>query len=133
MSSFKYNESLQFHLKCSQKVALLVLRRVGMCVGHNQMCHLRTGNKIVLKNGSRLHRDKLWAKNKKHRVGMSVGFPVLSIFRFSFLSQWFPFQFSVYRCLFPTLGGNKLIPAKWRVYLQYPQALIICLRFICEL
>ena len=34
-----------------------------------------------------------WAKNIKHRVGLSVGFLGLSIFRFSVLSQWFTFQF----------------------------------------
>jgi len=44
-------------------------------------------------------------KNKKHRVGLSVGFLVLSIFRFSVLSQWFTFQFFDVS-LFPTLGGN---------------------------
>ena len=43
---------------------------------------------IVLKNVP-------WAKNKKHRVGMSAGFLVLSIFRFSVLSQWFSFYFSM--------------------------------------
>jgi hypothetical protein len=41
---------------------------------------------IVLKNVR-------WEKNKKHRVGLSVGSLFLSIFRFSFLSQWFTFQF----------------------------------------
>ncbi len=46
---------------------------------------------------------------KKHRVGKSVGFPVLSISRFSVLSQWFTFQFYVCRCLFPTLGGNGYV------------------------
>ena len=49
-----------------------------------QVCHC--GSAIVLKNVR-------WAKNKKHRVGLSVGFLVLSIFRFSVLSQWFTFQF----------------------------------------
>jgi hypothetical protein len=34
-------------------------------------------------------------KNKKHWVGLSVGFLVLLIFRISFLSQWFTFQFSM--------------------------------------
>ena len=32
-----------------QKMALLVLRRAGLCVGQNQMCHLCGGNKIELK------------------------------------------------------------------------------------
>lgn len=58
---------------------------------------------IVLKNVQ-------WAKNKKHRVGMSVGIFVLSIFLFSVLSQWFTFQFYYCRCLF-TLGGyNRITP-----------------------
>ncbi len=39
---------------------------------------------IVLKNVR-------WSKNKKNRVGLSVGFLVLSIFRFSVLSQWLTF------------------------------------------
>jgi hypothetical protein len=50
-----------------------------------------------------------WEKNKKQRVGLSVGFLVLSIFRFSVLSQWFTFQFSVCRFCFlhlaVTVGG----------------------------
>jgi len=33
-----------------QKMALLVLRRVGLCVGQNQMCHLCGWLKIELKN-----------------------------------------------------------------------------------
>jgi hypothetical protein len=32
-----------------------------------------------------------WVKNKKHRVGLSVGSLVLSMFLFSVLSQWFTF------------------------------------------
>ena len=46
-----------------------------------------------------------WTKNKKHRVGLSVGSRVLSIFRFSVLSQWFTFYYGSVGCLF-TLGGN---------------------------
>jgi len=75
-------------------MALLILLKLWLCVsGQKQMCHLWAGNKIVLKNVR-------WAKNKKHRVGMSVGFPVLSIFRFSVLSQWFTFQFLYCRFCF---------------------------------
>ena len=33
-----------------QKMALLVLRRVGLCVGQNQMCHLCGWLKLFLKN-----------------------------------------------------------------------------------
>jgi hypothetical protein len=35
-----------------QKVALLVLLSVGLCVGQNQMCHLCGGNKIELKKSA---------------------------------------------------------------------------------
>jgi hypothetical protein len=41
-------------------------------------------------------------KLKKYRVGLSVGFLVLSIFLFSFLSQWFSFQFKCCRLSFYT-------------------------------
>jgi hypothetical protein len=61
---------------------------------------VQCGSANVLKNVR-------WAKNKKHRVGLSVGFLVFSIFRFSVLSQWFTFYFSTVVCLF-TLGGNGL-------------------------
>jgi hypothetical protein len=54
---------------------------------------------IVLKNVR-------WVKNEKHRVGLSVGFLVLSIFRFFVLSQWFTFQFFYVVGLSPTIGGN---------------------------
>jgi hypothetical protein len=47
-------------------MALLVLRRVGLCVGQNQMCHLCGWQKLFLKNVR-------WGKNKKHRVGQRVG------------------------------------------------------------
>jgi hypothetical protein len=43
---------------------------------------------------------------KKHRVGLSVGSLVLSIFLFSVLSQWFTFNVSMSLSLSPTLGGN---------------------------
>jgi hypothetical protein len=46
-----------------------------------------------------------WLKNKKHWVGLSIGSLVLSIFRFSVLSQWFTFCSGSVVCLF-TLGGN---------------------------
>jgi len=66
---------------------------------------VQCGSAIVLKNVR-------WAKNKKHRVGMSVGFLVLSIFRFSVLSQWFTFQFfNVVVCLLHlavTDGGMRI-------------------------
>jgi hypothetical protein len=45
-----------------QKVALLVLRRVGLCVGQNQMSHLCGWLKLFLKKCGE-------KKNKKLRVG----------------------------------------------------------------
>ena len=39
-----------FFLCVGKKVALLVLRRVGLCVGQNQMCHLCGWLKLFLKN-----------------------------------------------------------------------------------
>ena len=43
-----------------QKIALLVLRRVGLCVGQKPMCHLCGGNKIELKK-------MCGGENKKYR------------------------------------------------------------------
>jgi len=54
-----------------------------------------------------------WAKNKKHRVGLSVGFPVLSIFRFSVLSQWFTFQFVVVGSVFLHLAVTVWLCVVW--------------------
>jgi hypothetical protein len=54
---------------------------------------VQCGSAIVLKNVR-------WQKNKKHRVGLSVGSFVLSIFRFPVLSQWFTFQFIVVSVFF---------------------------------
>lgn len=54
-----------------------------------------------------------WAKNKKHQVGLSVGFLVLSIICFSVLSQWLTFQFFyVVACLLHltvTFSGFALV------------------------
>jgi len=47
---------------------------------------VQCGSAIVLKNVQ-------WAKNKKHRVGLSVGSLDLSTFYFSVFSQWITFQF----------------------------------------
>jgi len=77
---------------CLGKIALFDKALVvALACGALAMCAMWVGN--VLKNVP-------WAKNKKHRVGLSVGFLVLSIFRFSVLSQWFTFQyFYVVVCL----------------------------------
>lgn len=75
------NRNLLF--KCTGIMALLILPKGWLRVaGQKQMCHC--GSAIVLKNVR-------WAKNKKHWVGLCVGFLVLSIFLFSVLSQWFTF------------------------------------------
>jgi hypothetical protein len=64
-------------------MALLILPKGCLRVaGQKQMCHFWVSNKIVLKNVR-------WQKNKKNWVGLRVGSLVLSIFRFSVLSQWF--------------------------------------------
>ena len=96
-----------------QKMALLVLRRVGLCVGQNQMCHLCGGNKIELK--------KCAVGKIKNTEGsaMSVG---LLVVRFHYglyvvhLSKWFVFVFmfkfwSVCSLVNgrPTIGYNLLI------------------------
>ncbi|MFY9592377.1 MAG: hypothetical protein WAP54_10390, partial [Bacteroidales bacterium] len=54
--------------------------------GKRQCAKCGQALKIVLKNVR-------WQKNKKHRVGLCVGYLFLSIFLFSVLSQWFTFQF----------------------------------------
>ena len=93
-----------------QKMALLVLRRVGLCVGQNQMCHLCGWLKLFLKKcGGK--------KNKKHRVGLSVGLLAVELkyglYVFGHLSKWFVFIlmfifWSVSRLVYsrPTIGYN---------------------------
>jgi hypothetical protein len=69
-------------------MALLVLRRVGLCVGQNQMCHLCGGNKIELK--------KCAVGKIKNTEGsaMSVGLLVVLLqygLYVGHLSKWFVF------------------------------------------
>jgi hypothetical protein len=68
-------------------MALLVLRRVGLCFGQNQMCHLCGWLKLFLKKcGGK--------KNKKHWVGLSVGLLAVPFEYgryFGHLSKWFVF------------------------------------------
>jgi hypothetical protein len=69
-------------------MALLVLRRVGLCVGQNQMCHLCGGNKIELK--------KCAVGKIKNTEGsaMSVGLLVVRLqygLYVVHLSKWFTF------------------------------------------
>jgi hypothetical protein len=70
-----------------EKMALLVLRSVGLCVGQNQMCHLCGWLKLFLKKCG-------GEKNKKHRVGLSVGLlavPFEYVRYVGHLSKWFVF------------------------------------------
>jgi hypothetical protein len=84
-----------------QKMALLVLRRVGLCVGQNQMCHLRTGlllffgvRELRLCGGNKIELKKCAVGKIKNTEGsaMSVG---LLVVRFQYglyvghLSKWF--------------------------------------------
>ncbi len=102
-----------------QKMALLVLRRV--CpdnyrdVGQNQMCHLCGWLKLFLKKCG-------GEKNKKHRVGLSVGLHAVQLqyglYVFGHLSKWFVFVlmfkiWSVCRLVNgrPTIGYNLFIAA----------------------
>jgi hypothetical protein len=66
-------------------MALLILRRVGLCVGQNQMCHLCGWLKLFLKKCG-------GEKNKKHRVGLSVGLLAVplqyGLYVFGHLSKW---------------------------------------------
>jgi len=73
-----------------QKMALLVLRRVGLCVGQNQMCHLCGWLKIELKKCA------VGKIKNIEGLAMSVGFldarlkygPYVGL-----LSKWFIFVF----------------------------------------
>jgi len=74
-----------------QEVALLVLRRVGLCVGQNQMCSRKLSGcgrlKLFLKKCG-------GEKNKKHWVGWSVGLTVVELkygLYVFHLSKWFVF------------------------------------------
>jgi hypothetical protein len=51
-------------------MALLVLRSVGLCIGQSQMCHLRAGLKLFLKNAG-------GKKIKNYESAMSVGLLVV--------------------------------------------------------
>ena len=93
-----------------QKMALLVFRRVGLCVGQNQMCHLCGWLKLFLKKCG-------GEKNKKNRVGLSVGLIAVpfeyGLYVFGHLSKWFVFVlmfkfWSVSRLVNgrPTIGYN---------------------------
>ena len=73
-----------------KKVALLVLRRVGLCFGQNQMCHLCGRLKLFLKKCG-------WQKNKKIGVGLSVCLLAVQLqyglYVFGHSSKWFVFSF----------------------------------------
>ncbi|MFZ4107077.1 MAG: hypothetical protein ACOYK3_11840 [Flavobacterium sp.] len=96
-----------------KKVALLVLPKRWLCVsGQNQMCHLCGWLKLFLKKCD-------GKKNKKHRVGLSVGLLAVllqyGLYVFGHLSKWFVFAlmfkfWSVGRLWNgrPTIGYNYL-------------------------
>jgi hypothetical protein len=71
-----------------QKTALLVLRRVGLCIGQNQMCRLGGWQRIS-------KYFVWWGKNKKHSVGQHVGLYAVQLqyglYVFGHLSKWFVF------------------------------------------
>ncbi len=87
------------------------LRRVGLCVGQNQMCHL-CGWSRISKYFVR------WKKNKKHWVGQRVGLIAVQLEYVRYvghLSKWFVFVlmfkfWSVSRLVNgrPTIGYNVL-------------------------
>ena len=98
-----------------QKVALLVLPKGWLCVsGQNQMCHLSGWLKLFLKKSG-------GEKNKKHRVGLSVGLLAVSLqygLYVGHLSKWFVFvlmfKFWSVSCLWngrPSIGYNLFIVA----------------------
>lgn len=85
-------------------------RRVGLCVGQSQMCHLYGWLKLFLKKCG-------GGKNKKHRVCLSVGLLAVQLqyclYVFGHLSKWFVFFlmfkfWSVSRLVYgrPTIGYN---------------------------
>ncbi|WP_422722782.1 hypothetical protein [Flavobacterium sp.] len=94
-------------------MALLVLPKRWLCVsGQNQMCHLCGWLKLFLKKCD-------GKKNKKHRVGLSVGLLAVllqyGLYVFGHLSKWFVFAlmfkfWSVGRLWNgrPTIGYNYL-------------------------
>jgi hypothetical protein len=74
-----------------QKMALLVLLKGRLVrLGQNQMCHLFGWLKLILKKcGGK--------KNKKHRVGLSVGLLAVplqyGLYVLGLLSKWFVLAF----------------------------------------
>ena len=89
-------------------MALLALRRVGLCVGQSQMCHLRAGLKLFLKNAD-------GEKIKNNGSAMSVGllvvrfqyglYVVVHLSKFVSLFSVFTRSMSAVSCRF-TLAAN---------------------------
>jgi len=105
----------------------LVLRSLGLCVGQNQMCQLCGWLKIVFKKVR-------WEKNKKHRVGLSVGLlavPFEYVRYVGHLSKWFVFVllfkfWSVCRLVNgrPTIGYNGIwLQVRWGI-----QRYLVCIK-----
>jgi hypothetical protein len=109
----KYISLIEINKVCVgwQKVALWVLPKGRLCVsGQNQMCHLCGWLKLFLKKCG-------GGKNKKHRVGLSVGLLAVllqyGLYIFGHLSKWFVFVLMFKFWLFcrllnclPTIGYN---------------------------
>ena len=74
-------------------MALLVLRRVGLCVGQNQMCHLCDGYKIELKKCA-VGKIKNTERSARS-VGLKVVRLLYGLYVFGHLSKWFTFLFLV--------------------------------------
>ena len=62
-----------------QKMALLVLRRVGLCVGQNQMCHLCGWLKLFLKN-VRWEKIKILKRSLLGRLSAGSFVPLLYVY-----------------------------------------------------
>ena len=79
-----------------KKMALLVLRRVGLCVGQNQMCHLCGWLKLFLKNvwWEKIKIQKRWLLGRLSECSL-----FLSLFSVSFCRSFL-------LCSFFRLAGN---------------------------
>jgi hypothetical protein len=91
-------------------VALLALPRVGLCVGQNQMCHLRAGLKLFLKNSGG---EKIKNKGSEMSVGLLPVrcqyslYVVVHLSKFVSLFSVFTRSMSTVSCRF-TLAANGL-------------------------
>ena len=89
-----------------KKMALLVLRRVGLCVGQNQMCHLCGWLKLFLKNvrSAKIKIQKRWLLGRLSECSL-----FLSLFSVSLC-------LSFVLCSFFRLAGNVLQLPEVRIF-----------------